>query len=307
MSVSAALAVVPTVDPWRFQAHPEVWVLVAFLVGAYIYMARVIGPHAVGPGEQAVTRRQVWCFVGAIGLLWIGADWPVHDIGEQYLYCVHMFQHMVFSYFVPPLALLATPAWMWRTLLGTGRAYRVASRMMHPAFAGLVFNAVVMVTHIPGVVNTSTTNGPLHYGLHLLLMLTALWMWTPVIGPIEEWRMGHGARCAYLFLMSVVPTVPAGWLTFAEGVVYTHYRQPVRVWGLSVTDDQQIAGAIMKIGGAFFLWGIVVFLFFNRFGRGWEKEQTYRREPTPLTYDEVTAAFERSSPPVVEAEQPAGE
>ena len=23
-------------DPWRFQWHPEVWVLVAFLTGAYI-------------------------------------------------------------------------------------------------------------------------------------------------------------------------------------------------------------------------------------------------------------------------------
>ena len=25
----------------------------------------------------------------------------------------------------------------------------------------------------------------------------------------------------YLFLMSIVPTVPAGWLTFAEGIVYS--------------------------------------------------------------------------------------
>ena len=64
----------------------------------------------------------------------------------------------------------------------------------------------------------------------------------------------------YLFLMSVVPTVPAAWLTFAEGAVYKHYDIAVRVWGLSVTTDQQVAGAIMKTGGAVFLWSIVVFL-----------------------------------------------
>ena len=38
-------------DPWRCQWHPEVWVLVAFLTGAYVYMVRVIGPKAVAPGQ----------------------------------------------------------------------------------------------------------------------------------------------------------------------------------------------------------------------------------------------------------------
>ena len=42
-------------------------------------------------------------FVAAIALLWFAADWPMHDIGENYLYSVHMLQHMIFSYFVPPL------------------------------------------------------------------------------------------------------------------------------------------------------------------------------------------------------------
>ena len=27
-----------TVDPWAFVPHPEVWLLVAFLTGAYVYM-----------------------------------------------------------------------------------------------------------------------------------------------------------------------------------------------------------------------------------------------------------------------------
>ena len=72
--------------------------------------------------------------------------------------------------------------------------------------------------------------------------------------------------------------MPAGWLTFAEGVVYKHYDQPVRVWGISATDDQQLAGAIMKIGGSIFLWSIVIFFFFKRFSRRtWKEDNTYRR------------------------------
>ena len=36
-------------DPWRFEANPEVYLLVAFLVGAFVYMVRRIGPSAVSP------------------------------------------------------------------------------------------------------------------------------------------------------------------------------------------------------------------------------------------------------------------
>ena len=53
------------IDPnvWKFQPHPEVWLLVAFLVGAYIYAIRVIGPRAVRPGQPVVRGTQVVCFV----------------------------------------------------------------------------------------------------------------------------------------------------------------------------------------------------------------------------------------------------
>jgi putative membrane protein len=94
--------------------------------------------------------------------------------------------------------------------------------------------------------------------------------------------------------------VPAAWLTFAEGAVYKHYDIAVRVWGLSVTTDQQIAGAIMKTGGAIFLWSIVVFLFFKRFSAGFSEAQSYRKVTTPdgevLTFQDVTDAFGRVAP-----------
>ncbi len=49
-------------DPWQFQWHPEVWLLVAFLSGAYLYTVRVIGPRAVGAGNPVVTRGNVYAF-----------------------------------------------------------------------------------------------------------------------------------------------------------------------------------------------------------------------------------------------------
>ncbi len=296
-------------DPWRFQAHPEVWLLVAFLIGAYVYMVRAIGPHAVPAGAPVVTRRNVWCFVAAMALLWLASDWPMHDIAEEYLYSAHMLQHMALSYFMPPLVLLATPEWLLRTLVGRGRGYQVYKWFAHPVVAGVLFNLMVMVTHIPGVVNASGGNPILHYSVHVGVVTTAIVMWTPVVGPLRELRISTNPAMIYLFLQSVVPTVPAGWLTFAEGIVYKHYDIPVRVWGVSATADQQMAGAIMKLGGSVFLWSIVIYLFFTRFNRQFHREQTYRRSALvpdaevvgnadePLTYDDVQREFARTSPP----------
>ena len=52
-------------DVWRFQPHPEVWLLVISVTAMYIYAVRVIGPKAVPTGETIVTRRQIGWFVGA--------------------------------------------------------------------------------------------------------------------------------------------------------------------------------------------------------------------------------------------------
>jgi putative membrane protein len=286
-------------SPWAFQWHPEVLVLVGLLIGSYVYLVRGIGPVAVAAGEPPITRRNLVCFVLAMAVLWAASDWPIHDIGEGYLYSVHMLQHMMLSYFLPPLALLATPEWLLRALIGRGRVYNVVRWLCHPVVAAVAFNVAVIVSHIPGVVNASLENGALHYGIHLLVVSTALLMWMPVCGPIPEFRIGTGATMIYLFLQSVVPTVPAAWLTFAEGAVYRPYgEQSLRVWGLTVTADQQLAGAIMKTGGSIFLWTIIVILWFKRFSANYRHEHDYRRQPAEvLTFDEVEREFARTAPP----------
>lgn len=286
----------------EYQWHPEVWFLVAFLAASYVYMVRVIGPRAVRPGEPPVTTRHWLCFGAAMVMLWLASDWPMHDIGERYLYSAHMLQHMMLTFFLPPLALLATPTWLIRVLLGDGRTYAVVRWLCRPVTAGLLFNASVMVIHIPALVNASLTNGALHYVLHVMVVTTALIMWMPVLGPVPEFRMGPLATSIYLFLQSVVPTIPAGWLVFAEGVVYRPYGdQPIRLWGVDAITDQQFAGAIMKLAGGVFLWSIVIYFFFRRFAAGYRHEHDYRRAshmPTAeiVGHDEVpltTADVER--------------
>lgn len=298
--------------PWRYQFHPEVWILVAFLTGAYVYMVKAIGPKAVPAGQPAVTKRNKIAFGAAMLMLWIASDWPMHDISEEYLYSAHMLQHMILSYFMPPLVLLATPTWLMRVLIGDGKLYRRVRFFTKPVVAGVLFNLVIMVTHVPGMVNASVDSGPLHYSLHFAVVMLSLLMWMPVCGPLPEVRIGPLGKCIYLFLQSVVPTIPAAWLTFAEGTVYSSYDIPIRVFGWSVEIDQQLAGAVMKLAGGVFLWTIVIYIFFKRFAVEYSDDHTYRRTPgsmpdaeiiatglddQPLTTGDVEQAFSSSRAP----------
>ena len=52
-------AVVVRPDPWRWQPHPEVWLLVGSLVVLAWYAITRIGPKAVRPGEPVVTPGQL--------------------------------------------------------------------------------------------------------------------------------------------------------------------------------------------------------------------------------------------------------
>jgi putative membrane protein len=287
------------VDPWRFQLHIEVWLLVAFLIASYTYVVRVLGPRAVPAGEPVITKRQLWSFVGGISILWFATDWPMHDIAEEYLYSVHMFQHMALTYFMPPLVVLATPEWFIRTLIGNGAVYRAVRFLGHPVRAALLFNVGVMISHVPGVVNASVSNGPLHYFVHVLLVMTSILMWLPVCGPLPELHISPMSKMIYLFMNSVVATVPAAWLTFAEGVVYKQYNTPVRVWGVTVSNDQQMAGAIMKLGGSMFLWTIIVVMFLRHFVRTFRAENSrdYVRPDEALTTADVERVFSTTAAP----------
>ena len=283
-------------NAWQFHAHPEVWMLVAAIVGFAVYAVRVIGPKAVRDGSPIVTGRQKLWFVLGLLTLWAAADWPVHDIGERYLYFVHMLQHLAFTMVVAPLFLMAMPTWLARLIVGDGWfAGKVLRRLCRPVVAGVLFNAAFVLVHYPPTVNASASNGALHFGLHVLIVTTALIMWTPVCGPLPELRISLPGQMIYLFCQSIVPTVPSAWLIFAEKPLYRVYDTAYRLGNIDAISDQQTAGVIMKLGGGIFLWIVIFVLFFKWSARHEEAERrgVLVSEHDVLTWDKVQAEFDK--------------
>ena len=250
--------------PYAWHAHPDVWVLIAVLLGGYAWALHHLGPRHTAPGQPVATGLQKLCWVTGVLTVWVASDWPVHDLSEKYLYSVHMTQHMLITLVAPPLLLLGMPAWLARELLRPPVLYKVVRRLARPMPALLLFNALVVVTHWPTFVDATLESELLHFSIHAALFLSALLMWAPVTAPLPELRpLTAPAQMLYLFLQSIVPTVPASFLVFADRPIYRFYEHVPRLWGLSAGEDQRIAGLLMKLGGGLLLWMIIAVLFFK--------------------------------------------
>lgn len=264
--------------------HPDVWLLVAaFAVGYWMAVERV-GRRVVAAGTPVVTRAQVLAWSLGCVALWLSSDWPVHDVAEQSMYSVHMVQHLMISLLVVPLFLLGTPAWLARWVLAPGsRRFAVVRACSRFLPAVIVFNVMLVVTHVPALVNASAENGLLHFGVHAALFCTAFVVWMPVLSPLPEIpRLSWLMRMVYLFLQSIIPTVPASFLTMGDAPLYKHYVGLTNVWGLSTLEDMQIAGLIMKIGAGIFTWALIATIFFR-----WAADEERRQRP------QVRRALER--------------
>jgi putative membrane protein len=250
-------------DYFRWQPHPEVWLLLGSLVALALYATRVLGPKVVPDGEPVVSRRQKGFFIGGMLVLWLAVDWPLHDIAEEHLYTAHMVQHFLLTLVVPPLFLLATPTWLARAVAGDGRVDRLVHRLARPVPVVALFAAATMLTHWAVIVNLSVEVGWFHYVAHVAIVTASLLVWMPICGPYPELRSSLPVQMMLLFLLSIIPTVPAGWLTFSETVIYDSYDHGARMWDITVLQDQQAAGLFMKIAGTFYLWGVIATIFFT--------------------------------------------
>jgi putative membrane protein len=203
-----------------------------------------------------------------------------------------MFQHIVMTLVAPPLLIRGTTAWLTRWLVvRPPRVYAAVRRLGRPIAAGIIFNVVVAFTHWPVIVDAVLRSEPLHFLVHLLSFSTAMLMWLPAVNRLPELpRLSYPMRMVYLFLQSLIPTVPASFLALAEHPVYHFYAHVPRPFALGVLDDQQVAGAMMKVGGGAILWTVIFITFFKWYG------QSQRQDADTLTWADVERELERTTP-----------
>jgi putative membrane protein len=265
--------------------HWDMLLFTFVLAYAYYYAVTRLRPVVSDAGR--VKRSQVLLFGAGLGSLYLGGGTPLHDLGEEYLLTAHMLQHFMFTMAAPPLLIAGTPAWLWEWLLlrrGVEPMMRVLTR---PLIAFGLFNALLVLTHMPSVVDLALQVAAFHFAVHVVLILAALLMWWPILSPLPQLpRLAEPFQLAYLFAQSILPAVIASFITFSDRAVYGFYADAPRIWGITPLDDQQIAGGLMKILGSLVLWSFMTVIFFRWYGR----EEAASKEPA---WPEVEAELSR--------------
>ncbi|MBA2528479.1 MAG: cytochrome c oxidase assembly protein [Euzebyales bacterium] len=269
-----------------WQPHPDAWALIVVLLGGYSYALSAWGPR-MAAGRRPATRRQRLCFYSGVASVWLAADWPMHQLATE-LFSVHMAQHLIFSLVSAPLLILGTPGWLLRRLLSPRPVAAVWKTLTRPLPALVVFNVWIALYHWPTVVNLSVTNDAFHLLVHAVWVVASVVMWWPVLSPLQEFpHLSYPGRMVYLFAQSIVPTVPASFLTFGQSLIYRVYDGRTGAYGLDVLTDQQIAGLTMKIGGGLLIWLVIGALFVR-----WSKEEE-GGEPDLLYWHDLEHDLER--------------
>lgn len=248
--------------------HLDVVLLCAGLVLGYVGLLRRYGP-LLQPrrDEPIVTRRQVWSFGAGVVALWIASGSPLHTLADEYLFSAHMVQHLLQAFVIAPLLLMGIPGWMLEVVTSPRWLRSTLRTLGAPLVAGIVFNVVLLGIHWPPVMTLMVRNETFHATMHTSLLLASLLMWLPVVSnsDVVQPRMQPLGRMGYLLCMTILPTVPASFMTFGDPDVplYPIYAEFPRLWDMPVGEDILIAGLIMKVGGGFLLWGIIAGMFFR--------------------------------------------
>lgn len=246
-------------SPWVWEARPDVWLLIAGLAVAYWWSVTRLRLRLPEPPPMPTRNVQVR-FAAGLTVLWFAVDWPMDRLGDDYLFSVHVAQFLLITMVAAPLLVLGVPVWLQAIALGP--AVGIVRRLSRGPIALGLFQLVLVGTHFPIVVASYTSNSVVHFSLHALWVVTACVFWLPIVGaePVAV-RLRPPLQVMYLIAATVVPTVPAGFLTWTETALYPSYTTAPRVWGLSPVQDMQLAGAIMKLGGGFILWAVILWVF----------------------------------------------
>ncbi len=249
------------------------WSFDPFLILAIV----VVGWHEIGlrrlarrsrPERTRQRRlRSLWFYAG-LAVLLIAVQSPIDYWADDYFF-VHMIQHLLLMFAAPTLIVAGAP---WQPLLDAlpGRSGRsvtrgvltggwsrplraVGSFLVRPWVSVALFNAVMVVWHLPGPYDLAENNQIVHIWLmHASFFAAGVLFWLQFIpSPPFRRKMPLLSQAGALIVTNVIMIGIAMALSiFASGSVYSVYDHIPGVT-LPPFSDQQLGAAILWVCGDF--------------------------------------------------------
>ena len=251
--------------------EPTVTLGLAALVAAYVIAMRrgwLTAGDDVSPWFGSA-RWRPWFFVVGVVTAFVALASPIDTGGDNYLLSLHMVQHLVLMMISPPLVLLGICAIHPPDPDRAPRLRRLWTAITRPLPATVIFNAVLLVWHIPALYDTTLRNETVHILEHLTFIGVGVVLWWAVVDPIRGETtvpISPFQKIAALVVAGVPPTVLGLIFSVASRPFYEFYARAPRLWGLSPVNDQQIAGVIMFGLGNLVYFAAISVIFWRLLG-----------------------------------------
>lgn len=262
----------PNLD-WTLE--PGVLAGVALAGAAYAARWRRVRGVSDLPARDAPTWRLA-CFLGSLAIVLAALVSPLDALADQ-LFFMHMIQHVLLLDLAPILVILGLTKVMLRPLTrGVSDLERRAGPLAHPAFAVVLYVAVIWTWHVPEAYDLALRHPLAHVLEHITFLAAGSLYWWHLLSPVRA-RMRLGGMGPVLYMLSTKLFVGAlgMGLAFAPSALYPYYVHHARVWSISAGEDQSIAGLIMAVEQSIVM-GIALVVLFVRMLAESEREQRRR-------------------------------
>lgn len=271
----------------RWNLAPSILIGTLLVAGLYLY---ALGPyHRRCYAHIPVQRGQTIAFLLGLAMLLLALISPLDELGDDYLFCAHMLQHLCLTTFGPPLLLLGTPGWMLARLLERRSMALLLTGLTSASLAFLLYNADFLLWHLPSLYNATLENEALHICEHMTFLVFGLLSWWPILGPTTRLpRPGPGGQILYLFFMGMPAVLLGAGLTFAPPLYAPYLAAPI-VWGISHALDQQLGGLLMWVPVNLF-YIVIMSALFLRWMQQLEARQRAAERQEAVTHDVGTVS-----------------
>ena len=247
---------------WQWRAYPGVWLFIILLAVAMWAWNRA--------GARAAARRQRPVhplFVGGLVILWLALDWPIGALGAGYLASVHMLQFLMMALIAPPMLVMGPSPDAAALLERPGRGYAALRWMLSPGPALVIFSAIVLLTHLPPLVDTLMATQLGSMAIDLLWIFAGFIFWWPVIRSVPaQPRFYYPMKMGYLVLGLMFSPIMFGlvaFLVYSNTPLYGVFELAPPLPGISAHADHQTAGVLMSIGASVVAFTGLSVLFFR--------------------------------------------
>jgi len=252
-----------------FEIHVSVLIGTVYLATAYLMAVGSAREKYAWASAPVPLWRRV-SYLGAVGIIFVSLNGPLHTLSDEYLFSAHMGQHMLLMLVMPPFLILGLPPWLIRKALERPGVSRAARVLTNPVLAYVAYNVTFIGWHVPRMYNWALVSHDLHIVQHLMFMSVAVMMWWPVVNPVPELeRIPTGPLLMmYVFAFGIPSTILSAFITLSDTVFYPWYEVAPRISSLSPLEDQRLGGLIMWIPGMLIFWVGITAVFFR-----WTKDE----------------------------------